>query len=222
MLGKEAYTGPSDGGTQFGRGKVMDRKSEWATIGELEEGLRLGHALISINRHFGQEGTACAQALAELLLERGVLTPEELEERIASHREELAKSPEIKLSKGPDKYGCEQVDIDCRPRLHLCRAACCTFKLFLSVQDLDEGVVKWDYGHPYWIRQSADGYCIHNEPDTLVCEIHQYRPVTCRLYDCRQDKRIWIDFEGLVPNPDLAQLARIPIERIEGQTGSEG
>lgn len=189
----------------------MVRQSEWATIGDLEQGLRFDHALLSINRHIGQEGTACAQALAELLLEKGFLTAEELEARIASHREELAKSPEIKLSKGPDKYACEQVDIDCRPRLHLCRAACCTFKFFLAVQDLDEGVVKWDYSHPYWIRQGADGYCIHIEPEALVCLIHPYRPYTCRLYDCRQDKRIWIDFEGRIPNPELSQLGRTPV-----------
>jgi Fe-S-cluster containining protein len=189
----------------------MVRQSEWATIGDLEQGLRFDHALLSINRHIGQEGTACAQALAELLLEKGFLTAEELEARIASHREELAKSPEIKLSKGPDKYACEQVDIDCRPRLHLCRAACCTFKFFLAIQDLDEGVVKWDYSHPYWIRQGADGYCTHIEPEALVCLIHPHRPYTCRLYDCRQDKRIWIDFEGRIPNPELSQLGRTPV-----------
>jgi hypothetical protein len=188
----------------------MARLEEWATIGDLEEGLRVGHALISINRHISQEGTASAQALVELLLQKGVLTQEELEERIAAHRDELAKSPEIKLSKAPDKYDCETADIDCLPRLHLCRAACCTFKFFLSVQDLDEGVVRWDYGHPYWIRQSSDGYCCHNERETLACAIHEQRPYTCRLYDCRQDKRIWVDFEGYVPNPELSQLSRIP------------
>lgn len=191
----------------------MIRQSQWATIGDLEQGLRFDHALISINRHFGQEGTACAQALAELLLEKGVLTPEELEARIASHREELAKSPEIKLSKGPDKYTGERVEIDCRPRLHLCHAACCTFKFFLSVQDLDEGVVQWDYSRPYWIRQSADGYCAHNLPDTLACAIHSHRPYTCRLYDCREDKRIWLDFEGCVANPELSQLSRTPADQ---------
>jgi hypothetical protein len=198
----------------------MARQSEWATIGDLEQGLRFGHALISINRHISQEGTACAQALAELLLEKGLLTPAELEARIASHRQELATSPEVKLSKGPDKYACEQADIDCLPRLHLCRAACCTFKFFLTVQDLDEGVVRWDYGHPYWIRQSADGYCIHNQPQSLVCLIHPQRPYTCRLYDCRQDKRIWLDFEGWLPNPELSRFGRVPVDSLD-QSGAQ-
>jgi Fe-S-cluster containining protein len=199
----------------------MARSTEWATVGDVEQGLRFGHALISINRHISQEGTACAQALAELLLEKRVLTPEELEERIAAHREELAKSPDVKLSKGPDKYSYEAVDIDCPSRVHLCRAACCTFKFFLTVQDLDEGVVKWDYGHPYWIRQSSDGYCTHNEPETLACAIHQQRPYTCRLYDCRQDKRVWVDFEGRIPNPELAQLGRVPAGTATGQAESQ-
>jgi Fe-S-cluster containining protein len=199
----------------------MVRLAEWATVGDLEQGLRFGHALISINRHISQEGTACAQALAELLLEKGLLTPEELEKRIATHREELAKSPDVKLSKGPDKYGCEAAEIDCLSRVHLCRAACCTFKFFLSVQDLDEGVVKWDYSHPYWIRQSPDGYCCHNQPETLACVIHEHRPVTCRLYDCRQDKRVWVDFESRIPNPELSQLGRTPAGPVADQAASE-
>ena len=183
----------------------MTEEQEGATIADMERGLRYVHAMLSINKHVGQEGASYAQAAVELLLKKGIFTAEEFEERVAAHRQEWAKNPEVKLSKGPDKYTTEPVMIDCDTRVHLCKAACCTFRFFLTTQDLDERIVKWDYGNPYWIRQSPDGYCVHNDAETLACKIHTNRPYTCRFYDCRNDKRVWEDFEKRIPNPNLGQ-----------------
>ncbi len=84
--------------------------------------------------------------------------------------------------------------------MHLCKARCCTFGFPLSFQDLDERIVKWNYEHPYKNRQRPeDGYCVHNSCDDKGCEIYDHRPSVCRTYDCREDTRIWIDFEGRVP-----------------------
>jgi Fe-S-cluster containining protein len=184
--------------------------TELATIADLEEGLRFGHMLMSMNRHISQEGACYAQAILELLLEKEVITPEEFEGKVEAHRKEMANYPDVKLSKGPDKYECEEVVIDCLSRLHLCRAVCCMFRFFVTPQDLDEGMVKWDYGNPYWIRQQENGYCIHCDPDTLTCQIHENRPYTCRLYDCREDERVWVDFEKAIHNPELDKLGARP------------
>lgn len=83
-----------------------------------------------------------------------------------------------------------------------CGARCCTLSFALSTEDLDEGVSRWDYGQPYLIRQHAtDGYCVHNDPDSHGCTVHPHRPRVCRSYDCRKDKRIWIDYEQQIPAP---------------------
>ena len=63
-------------------------------------------------------------------------------------------------------------------------------------------MIRWDYGQPYLIRQrKSDGYCVHNDPTTRACTVHAQRPRTCRVYDCRSDKRIWTDFEQRIPAP---------------------
>ena len=38
---------------------------------------------------------------------------------------------------------------------------------------------------------------------TRGCTIYRQRPVPCRGYDCREDARIWLDFEKCIPNPAL-------------------
>ena len=73
----------------------------------------------------------------------------------------------------------------------------------LSTADLDEGVIRWDYGRPYMIRQRAsDGFCVHNDPASHGCTVHTQRPSTCRRYDCRNDTRVWIDYDKRIPAPE--------------------
>ena len=101
-----------------------------------------------------------------------------------------------------DKYAFEAgVEIDCENRVHLCKAACCRLPFALSTQDIREGIVRWNLGRPYMIEQGADGYCNHLERGTCGCTIYENRPVPCRAFDCRNDKRIWKDFEKQIPNP---------------------
>jgi hypothetical protein len=89
----------------------------------------------------------------------------------------------------------------------VCKARCCTLAFALSSADLDEGVIRWDYGQPYQIRQRAsDGYCVHNDPDSHGCTVHAQRPAVCRRYDCRDDPRIWADYERRI----LAPAGQVP------------
>jgi Fe-S-cluster containining protein len=70
------------------------------------------------------------------------------------------------------------------------------------VQDLQEGGIRWDLYMPYQIARRPDGACVHLGSD-LRCTIHSHRPAVCRGFDCRQDKRVWQDFEKAIPSPEL-------------------
>jgi len=171
----------------------------------LDRGLRFAHMMMSINQFEAREAAVYAHALAELLVNKGLLEQAELQTMLDQVRQQFEEypAPRVMLSKCEDKYRCQgSVDIDCASRVHLCHARCCTFTFYLSEQDLDEGIVKWDYGRPYWIQRGAGGHCVHCEPGDYHCQIHPYRPYVCRAYDCRNDKRIWLDFERMIPAPD--------------------
>lgn len=105
----------------------------------------------------------------------------------------------IQLGQSPDKYGpVELPGIDCASRLPLCKARCCTLPFALSQQDVDEGIVRWDPEQPYMIAR-RDRTCTHLEGGR--CSVYEQRPHVCRVYDCSQDERIWIDFEKRIPQP---------------------
>ncbi|HEY7466497.1 MAG TPA: YkgJ family cysteine cluster protein [Dehalococcoidia bacterium] len=156
------------------------------------------------------EGSSLAYALAEVLVSRGILGLDEVDRVRQSIQARLAadlvnKGVTVRLSdNAPDKYRMQPqtAEIDCDSRLHLCHAACCRLRFALAEQDVEEGIVHWSLREPYLNRQSADGYCVHIQPDRL-CSIYENRPSVCRSYDCRGDKRIWVDFEARIPNPRL-------------------
>jgi len=109
------------------------------------------------------------------------------------------------------------VEIPCAELIPLCGARCCTYAFALTTKELDEGVIRWDYGRPYIIRQRAsDGFCVHNDPSTHGCEVHARRPVICRGYDCRRDRRVWIDYAKRIPRPlGIAVTYDDPAEPID-------
>jgi Fe-S-cluster containining protein len=98
------------------------------------------------------------------------------------------------------------VEIDCANRLHLCKAACCRLRFALSHQDVEEGIVQWEFAHPYFIAQDKDGYCNHLDRSCMNCTIHENRPVPCRAYDCRNDSRIWANFDERIVSDELEKL----------------
>lgn len=179
---------------------------------EVAEGLLCAHSRLNANTAKTLEAASFLYALIELLSERKLITVEELDERkkVVGKRlvEQLKENgmgvrlqqPEI------DKHQFQGgVQIDCASRVHQCRAACCRLDFALSKQDVEEGVVKWDLSRPYMIAKDLDGYCRHLDRCTSRCTIYQHRPVPCRGYDCRNDKRIWLDFENRIPNPNLTR-----------------
>jgi Fe-S-cluster containining protein len=180
---------------------------------EVAEGLRYAHGRANANTSKLIEVTAFAYAAIELLAEKGLLSTDQLDARKTEVSDRLVErfraagmgaafqDPEL------DKYEFKNtVVIDCENRVHLCKAACCHLRFALSRQDVEEGVVEWDFSHPYFIAQDESGCCRHLDQSALRCTIHAQRPLPCRAYDCRNDKRIWADFEARIPSPDLPKI----------------
>lgn len=180
---------------------------------EVAAGLRYMHTRASSNTGKLLEVASFAYAAIELLAEKGHLDIAELDKRKAALAERLVKKfteegmgaayqdPEF------DKYAFEKtVDIDCESRLEVCKAACCRLRFALSRQDVKGAIVQWEFGHPYFIAHGADGYCRHLHRKERRCSIHENRPVPCRGYDCRNDKRIWRDFDKKLLSDEFETL----------------
>jgi Fe-S-cluster containining protein len=104
----------------------------------------------------------------------------------------------------------EAVEVDCAARMHVCQAVCCSLPFPLSAEEVEAGDVKWDLGHPYVIRQTDEGYCVHNDPSSRGCDVYDKRPGVCRGYSCAEDDRIWLDFDNMVLNEEFLQNRRRP------------
>jgi hypothetical protein len=186
---------------------------------DVAEGLMFSHSRENANTSKVLEVASFSYALIELLNERGIISLEELDERKRKVGQRLVekfaeKGMGVALTDDEkDKYSYEgAVKIDCENRMTLCRGACCRLRFALTVQDLEEGEVKWEFGRPYMIRHDADGYCHHLERETKHCGVYEKRPIVCRSYDCRKDKRIWADFENRVVSDDLEKLFPKPAD----------
>lgn len=173
---------------------------------ELEQGLRFVNVSIANVRDDLLRLAAQVVALTEVLAARvgapiaddvAVATPAVVEQILDGDERALDR---VLFGELVDKYELEPADVPCAELLHLCHAACCKLKFALTTQDLDEGVVRWDYGRPYLIKQrESDHACVHNDAATHFCTVHAHRPGTCRTYSCADDKRIWLDFEQRLP-----------------------
>jgi hypothetical protein len=197
---------------------------------QVAEGLFYTHVRLSQNTNKTMEASAFLYGLIELLGEKGLITIQELDERKKVVGERLTAQLKEKglgvMLQDPeeDKYAFKgEVKIDCEARVHLCHASCCRLRFALSKQDVHEGLIKWDLGRPYLIAQGKDGYCTHFEHGSCRCTVRENRPVPCRGYDCRNDKRIWLDFENRIPNPNIERADWPQCETsADGQTISGG
>lgn len=165
-------------------------------------------------------------AAIELLVAKGIIGIEELDERKKLVERRMTRNfQEAELGVLiqdilADKYDLEEPAIvNCKERMHLCKVACCTMAFALSWQDIQEGV-RWSLGRPFLCAKGADGYCIHLNRQNFECLIYDNRPAICRTYDCCHDERIWLDYDKMIINPDLAEEG-LP-SSIDGPTAKVG
>jgi hypothetical protein len=186
------------------------------TEDDLSSGLLYIHTRINDNTKKTLESASFLYALIELLSEKGMITIEELEERKKQVAERLvcrfAESGLGLMYQEPesDNYAfAEEAIVDCKGRLSICKSVCCRLPFALSRQDIEEGIIRWEFGRPYLIKHGNDGYCFHLNlnRETYRYEVHEKRPVPCRGFDCRENKRwqVWMDYELKVPNEQLAE-----------------
>jgi Fe-S-cluster containining protein len=170
---------------------------------DIAGGLRFVHLVEMETKARVAELSANLNALLEVLVGEGQLPLEAFEKRrrltFVRENERGAAEATVAVSAVPDKYAVASPAIDCAARLPLCRARCCTLPFVLSTQDLDERAVRWDYARPYRVATRDDGLCVHNEAG--ACAVYAQRPAACRAYDCRKDRRIWLDFDAGIPAP---------------------
>ncbi|MEO8704505.1 MAG: YkgJ family cysteine cluster protein [Kofleriaceae bacterium] len=132
--------------------------------------------------------------LVDILVLRGHLS-ENHKPMVARIR---ARKPQVRFghpANAPDP------DIDCASLLHLCHARCCSLTVALTEDEIRAGKVGWDLHEPYTlVKDATTGYCA-NLACGGGCKIYNDRPGTCRKYDCREDARVWLDWETKIPAP---------------------
>jgi Fe-S-cluster containining protein len=172
---------------------------------ELEAAFKRLYYMYAESRQATAQVQAMVKALVDSLVATGVLPPHEYERRreraLEAKLRELAERTQIEISSQPDKYALTDLpQIDCAALMPICKAKCCTLRVTLSQQDIDEGIVSWDYERPYNIRRRGESnYCVYSDETTHACRVYANRPATCRRFDCRKDERIWKDFERRIP-----------------------
>jgi Fe-S-cluster containining protein len=188
---------------------------------DITRGLLYTHTRINSNTTKTLEVASFLYALIEILDEKGLLSIEELDERkkqVASQLvQKFVESGMGLMYQDPeyDKYTFEhEADSDCLERLDICKAICCKFPFALSRQDVEEGIIRWEFGRPYLIAHGDDGYCVHLDRETYKCTVREHRTVPCRGFDCRDNEKwkVWEDYEKEIINPELA-------EKIEKENG---
>lgn len=182
------------------------------TQSDLSSGLFYTHTRVNDNTKKTLEAASFLYALIELLNEKGIISIEELDERKKQVAERLVKKftesgiglmyqdPEY------DKYTFEhEAKVDCESRLEVCKALCCKIPFALSRQDVDEGIIRWEFGRPYLIAHQSDGYCVHLDKKAYRCTVHNHRPVPCQGFDCKNSEKwkIWQEYDKNIVNPEL-------------------
>ncbi len=188
---------------------VIQTKERNIESREILDGFLYSYRQIDTSAVILYEASAHLYALAELLVAKGLISTEELDQHKKEVKERLNRSfkdAEIGVRvrrQEVDKYTiASEVKIDCENRIHLCRGSCCSFEYPLTMQDIKEGI-RWSLGRPFMNAHGTNGYCVHWQPDTTRCSIYEQRPAVCREYDCRRDSRVWLDFDKMIINPEL-------------------
>lgn len=144
--------------------------------------------------------------LIEALIIRGQL-PEryrKLVKKIEADRS--GGSPTVRLSVISNKYEVKSPDVPCGELIPLCGARCCSFNVQLSGPDVEEGKLPWVIEEPYQLPRDPITKRCTCMADDGGCTVYDYRPGQCREYDCREDKRVWIDYAKRIPAPLPASL----------------
>ena len=170
---------------------------------QVEGGNLFAHSTLTEHATRINEAAAIVNGLVGLLVQQGLIEGDELLAAVDSVRErteQAGRHAHVGIAVRVEQE-IEEPEIDCEARLPICKAACCRLHFALSVEEVERGgPLRWELGHPYFNRHNSNGYC-HQWDDG--CQIYDDRPSVCRLYTCRDDTRIWNDFEAMELNHEF-------------------
>jgi Fe-S-cluster containining protein len=175
---------------------------------QLERGGLFTHSALGRSGLRQREVESFVYGLVDVLLARGLIAEDELRDAVDGVRADLDVSgeppePAVVLRVDEPQADAEPpVQVDCAARIHICEAVCCKLDFPLSPEEIEGGVVRWDLGRPYAIRQESDGLCSHCDHTTRACGIYEDRPTPCKRYSCAADDRIWTDFDAMELNTE--------------------
>lgn len=197
---------------------------------DIAKGLLYNHTRINANTVKTLEATSFLYALVELLNEKGLISIDELDEKKKQVAGRLVKSF-IESGLGlmyqdpeEDKYTFEhEANVDCLSRLSICKSICCKFPFALSKQDVEEGIIRWEFGRPYLIAHNPEGYCSHLDMKTYKCKVRDNRPLPCRGFDCQDNEKwhVWLDYNKKILNPELKEETGISNDKIYSCPGTK-
>jgi Fe-S-cluster containining protein len=147
---------------------------------------------------------AFLNGVADLLLKKHIIREEDLATSVEANKTEMIEKNTVflpRIATRKDDGEATFMPVNCQERMHICKAACCKLHFALTQEEVESGHIKWNLGEPYFIRQKKDGYCVHNDGKGC-CNIYENRPSVCKYYSCRNDKRIWKDFEKMELNEE--------------------
>jgi Fe-S-cluster containining protein len=184
------------------------------SLQDIAKGLLYTHVRINDDTAKTLESRSFLYALIELLNEKGLISIEELDTRKNQVAERLVRKfvdsgiGLLYQDTEDDKYTFgHEANVDCLSRLGTCKAICCKFPFALSRQDVNEGIVRWEFSRPYLIAHDSDGYCVHLDRKTYRCTVRDHRPLPCRGFDCHDNEKwhVWLDYEKEIINPVLVE-----------------
>ncbi len=173
---------------------------------QVERGYLFAQSALGENAVRLGEVEVMVHGLIDTLLAKGIAGEAEILAAAQKVRSELIERNELNGARTtvrletPEENLQPAVEVDCRPRLHICQAVCCKLDFALSIPEVESGKVKWDLGRPYFIRHDSHGACVHLDSQSGGCRIYEDRPSVCRGYSCASDRRIWNDFEKMELN----------------------
>ncbi len=109
---------------------------------------------------------------------------------------------------GNDKYTFKhEVQVNCQSRLHICKAVCCRFPFAIYRQDLEEGIINWEFRRLYLFAYGEDGYCVHLDRENYRCMVWEHRSVPDRGFDSGDNEKwkVWKDFAEMVINDEMVK-----------------
>jgi Fe-S-cluster containining protein len=189
----------------------MSQQSE-VTLGALDHQMERAslftHTALSRCSMRVNEVESFTYGLLDILLEKGVVTPDEIKIKVEKVQEEAMASgdsagPGLALRiDGPDAAVQPDVIVNCAERMPICHSICCKLDFPLTAEEIECGKVRWDLGRPYHIRHGEDGHCVHRNQESGFCGVYENRPGICRTYSCAHDTRIWKDFKNMELNKE--------------------